>query len=236
MELFISLSEADRSRASQDERGTAGQLALEIMHEIRNPIEALGYLNFLALEDANNPEQVRKYLELAQEQIATLTRIANQTLSFAKTKGYRKRVDLVEVGKAALRIHQQTIEAKKIHLVKDLPADLPIQCHPGQMQQVISNLIVNALDALPEGGKLSLRFSKRQGHIHVLVADNGHGIPKEHQDRIFERFFTTKGESGNGLGLALSKRIVEEHQGKLCFRTTVRPSQSGTAFKICLPG
>ena len=85
-------------------------------------------------------------------------------------------------------------------------------------------------------GKLSIRFSKQQGHIHLLVADNGPGIAAEHQARIFERFFTTKGEAGgNGMGLALSKRIVEEHNGKLSFRTAVREGRSGTAFKICFP-
>ena len=109
----------------------AGQLALEMMHEIRNPLEALGHLNFLALEDVEDPEQVRKYLLLAQEQIATLTCLARQTLGFTKVAGPPKVVDLVDVAQAALRMHQKTIEAKQIHLVTDPPADLPAECHAG---------------------------------------------------------------------------------------------------------
>jgi signal transduction histidine kinase len=104
-----------RSTAPLDERGTAGDLALEIIHEIRNLLEALGYLNFLALSEAKNPEQVKKYLQLAQEQIETLNRIVKQTLGFAQLAAAPKRVDLVDVAEAALRIHQQTIETKKIH-------------------------------------------------------------------------------------------------------------------------
>ena len=210
-------------------------MALEIIHEIRNPLEALSYLNFLALGDVENPELVRKYLNLAQEQIATLTRVATQTLGFAQLADSPKKIDLVDIAEAALRIHQRTITAKKIHLVKELSDDLLTEGNAGRMLQALSNLIVNALEVLPDGGKLSIRFSKQQGHIHLLVADNGPGIAAEHQARIFERFFTTKGEAGNGMGLALSKRIVEEHNGKLSFRTAVREDRSGTAFKICFP-
>lgn len=218
-----------------DERALAGQLALEIMHEIRNPLETLGYLNFLALEEAEDPEQVRKYLRLAGEQIETLGRIATQTLGFARVSHATKPIDLVDLAEAALRIHQRTIEARTIHLVKDLPKGMLADAHEGRMLQVVSNLIVNAIDALPENGTLTLRLRKRSGFVHLTVADNGHGIPTEHLDRIFERFFSTKQAAGNGLGLCLSKRIVEEHRGKIGLRTSVRPGRSGTVFKVSLP-
>lgn len=233
--MFHSAPKSKRSTAPRDERGAAGELALEIIHEIRNPLEALSYLNFLALDDVENPEQVQKYLHLAQEQIETLTRVASQTLGFSQLASSAKKIDFVDVAEAALRIHQRTIAARKIHLVKELPDSLLTEGHAGRMLQALSNLIVNALEALPDGGKLSIRLSKRQGHLHLLVADNGPGIAREHQDRIFEQFFTTKGEAGNGMGLALSKRIVEEHNGKLSFRTAVRAGRTGTAFKICFP-
>ena len=218
-----------------DEYATAGQLALEVVHEIRNPLEALGYLNHLALEDADDPQQVRKYLRLAQEQVATLARIATQTLTFARASSAPQSIDLVELAEAALRIHQRTIDGKKIHLIRDLETDLRAEIHGNRMLQVISNLILNALEALPDSGTLSLRFRKRNDRIHMIVADNGHGIPSEQVGRVFEQYFSTKGAQGNGLGLHLSKRIVEDHHGTIGLRSCVRPGRCGTAFKISIP-
>ena len=218
-----------------DERGAAGQLALELMHEIRNPLEALGHVVYLVRQDAENPELIHKYMELAQEQITTLNRIASQTLGFARLSLAKKPIDLVDSAEAALRIHQRTIEAKKIHLVKRLPPDLQAEVHSGQILQVVSNLIVNALDALPDRGTLSIRLRKRANSFDFIVADNGSGVTEENATRIFEPFYSTKGDGGNGLGLSLAQRIVEDHGGTLRMRTSVRPQRNGTAFKISLP-
>ena len=104
-----------------------------------------------------------------------------------------------------------------------------------ELLQVLSNLIVNALDALPSKGQLSLRLRRRGSGVHIVIADNGHGIKAEHSDRIFQPFFTTKGERGTGLGLALSRAIVERHRGKISMRSSVQPGRSGTMFRIRLP-
>ncbi len=111
------------SEDKNQERIEAGQLALEVMHEIRNPLEALGHLVYLTGQEAENPEKVRKYTRMAEEQMATLNRIVSQTLGFARTAALPKASDLVELAEAAIRIHQRTIEEKKIHLVKDLPRE-----------------------------------------------------------------------------------------------------------------
>jgi signal transduction histidine kinase len=220
---------------ASDERAAAGQLALEVMHEIRNPVEALGHLVYLVRQDSANAELIIKYMDLAQEQVRTLNRIASQTLGFARLSASRKLIDLVDVVEAALRIHQRTIDAKKIQLVKSLPAGFEAEIHSGQMLQAVSNLIVNALDALPEKGTLSLRLRKHQRTFDIVIADNGSGIAAEAVDSIFEPFFTTKEDSGNGLGLPLARRIIEAHGGTLRMRTSVRPQRRGTAFRISLP-
>jgi signal transduction histidine kinase len=217
------------------ERIAAGQLALEVMHEIRNPLEALGHLVYLTGQQAGDPEKVLKYTRMAEEQMATLNRIVSQTLGFARTAAVSKPSDLVELAEAALRIHQRTIDAKKIHLVKDLPAGIVAEIRKGEILQVVSNLIVNALDALPADGTLTLRLRKRTNMIQMLIADNGHGIPAEHAAAIFEPFFTTKAERGTGLGLALSKKIIERHGGRIWVRSSVQPGKSGTTFRISLP-
>jgi signal transduction histidine kinase len=220
---------------SSDQRTTAGQLALEMMHEIRNHLETLGHLTYLTLQEKNDPEKVEKYMLLAAEEMKMLNRIASQTLGFARVSDSAKPINLVDLAEAALRIHQRTIAAKKIHLVKDLRGDVVAQVKHSQMLQVISNLLHNALDALPDGGTLSLRVRKRADRIEFLVADNGQGIAFEHMQQIFDPFFTTKKEAGNGLGLSLSKRIVEDHQGKITIRSSVRPERQGTVLKISLP-
>lgn len=216
-------------------RITAGQLALEVMHEVRGPLEALGHLTYLTLEDPHAPDKVIEYMTMAQEQMATLNHIVSQTLGFARTHAAPKASDLVHLAEAALRIHQRTIEAKKIHLVKDLPQGIVAEIRMAEMLQVVSNLLVNALDALPAQGTLWLRLRRCPNHVHILIADNGHGIPNEHASSIFEPFFSTKGENGTGLGLALSKKIIERHGGRICVRSNTRPGQSGTTFRISLP-
>jgi signal transduction histidine kinase len=218
-----------------EERAVAGRLALEVMHEIKNPLEALGHLTFLAAQDADHPEKVRRYMSLAEEQMATLTHIASETLGIARVSSVPRPIDLVALTEAALRIHQRTIESKRVHLVKDLPGSVVVPVYTGEMLQVLSNVIVNALDALPPGGTLAVRLRKRQGEVQFVIADNGHGIPAEDRAEIFEPFFTTKEERGNGLGLSLAKKIVERHRGKIFVRSSIQPGKSGTIFKISVP-
>jgi signal transduction histidine kinase len=234
-ELQWKLAAATEALQRSEERATAGQLALEVMHEVRGPLEALGHLTYLASKDANNPEEVRRYMGLADEQLSTLNHIARYTLRLAKSSADAKPVDLVSVAEAALRIHQRTIESKKIHLLKRFPEELPATVHAGEMLQVMSNLIVNALEALPEEGSLYLRLCERKGNVRVIVADDGCGIPKDHLHQVFQPFFTTKGDQGTGLGLSLSKNIVERHRGKIDVRSRTSPGRSGTAFLISIP-
>jgi signal transduction histidine kinase len=233
--LQSSLAAATEALRKSEERATAGQLALEVMHELRNPLEALGHLTYPALHATDDAEKVRHYLRLAQEQMATVSQIAAQPLEFARSSGSAKSIQLAFLAESAVRIHQRRIETKKIHLVTDLAQDAIAEVHTGEMLQVVSNLIANALDALPEGGILHLALRKRSDAIHLSVADNGHGIAAEHRDAIFKPFCTTKGERGTGLGLSLSKKIVDRHNGSIRMRSSVVPGKSGTAFRIALP-
>ena len=218
-----------------EERAAAGLLALELMHEIRNPLEALGHLVYLTSQEAEDIEKVRKYAQLSEEQVALLADIVSRTLGLARSAPGLKRMDMMGLAEAALRIHQRKIIEKNVHLVKDLPHGAYAQVFTSEMLQVISNLVVNALDAMPQSGKLYLRLRKRAGSIHIVIADNGHGIPQEHVKNIFDPFFTTKGEGGTGLGLSLSWNIIHRHKGTMRVRSSVRPGRSGTTFCIRIP-
>lgn len=218
-----------------EERATTGQLALEVMHEIRGPLEALGYLVHLTLQDAEHSERVRHHMHVAEEQIATMSEIAGGTLRLARAIPTPRPVDLSVLAEAALRMHQRAIESKGAHLVKDLRGDLVAEVYPGEILQVISNLMVNALDAIPENGTVFLRLRKVRGEVRIVVADNGHGIPGEILGQVFTPFFTTKEGKGTGLGLSLSKKIIDRHKGTIRLRSSVRPGRRGTAFRISLP-
>jgi signal transduction histidine kinase len=233
-DLQSKLSDISETLRRAEERAAPGLLALELMHEIRNPLEAVGNLTYLAMEESGDREAVCTYLRRIEEQLATLNHIASQTLGFARTTKLPQQVHLATLAEAALRIHQSTMRAKQIRVVKKFPQELMAHIYTTEMLQVMSNLIVNSLDALPRDGTLWMRLRKRNHEIEIVVADNGHGIPEEVMDRIFEPYFTTK-KVGTGLGLALSKRIVEHNQGRISLRSCVRPGRSGTTFKISLP-
>jgi signal transduction histidine kinase len=233
-DLRAKLDVAAEALRKAEERAVAGQFALEMMHEIRNPLEALGYLIHLANQE-DDLKAVREHLRQVNEQMATVYQVAAQTLGFARMSASPQEVDLIELAEAALRIHYRRITAQKIHLVRDFSKEISAEIYSGEILQVISNLLANALDALPEGGTVSLRLRKRGAHVQLLVADNGRGMEPQHVARLFEPFFTTKENRGSGLGLALSKKIIDRHAGTISARSSTRPHRSGTTFKITLP-
>jgi signal transduction histidine kinase len=141
---------------------------------------------------------------------------------------------MATLAEAALRIHQRAVKVKQIRVIRDFPHEVIAHVYMTEMLQVMSNLIVNSLDALPRDGTLRMRLRQRNHEIHIVIADTGHGISAENIERIFEPYFTTK-KVGNGLGLALSKKIVEHNRGRIQLRSSVRPGKSGTVFKISLP-
>lgn len=213
----------------------AGQFAATVMHEINGPLEAVTNLNYLIQQEADSPSQVRLYSELLDEQLQTLTKLSRQTLSFYRSPDTRESIALATLAEAALRVHQKKIFAKRIDLRKRLKADVTAEVHAGDMLQVLSNLVANAIDALPERGILYVSVKRCAGEAHVTVADNGPGIPASVLPKIFDPFFTTKKERGTGLGLAISKSIVEKHQGRIRSRSTTRPFRNGTTFRIAIP-
>ena len=233
-DLRVKLDLATEALRKAEERALAGQFALEVMHEIPNPLEAIGYLLYLAQTEENH-EAVRVHLRQVNEQMTTIHQIAAQTLGFARSFPTALETDLIELAEAALRIHQRRITAQKIHLVRDFSEKATAEMYTGEILQVVSNLLANALDALPEGGTISLRLRKREDRVQLLVADSGHGMRAEHVARLFEPFFTTKQDRGTGLGLALSRKIIERHRGHIHVRSSVLPHRSGTTFKVTIP-
>jgi len=219
----------------------AGRLAATIAHEINNPLEAVSNTIFLARTHAETTPALRELLQLAEQQLSRVASITRQTLGFFRGASERTTTSVAAILSDALALYQARIDAKNIRLVKQVRFNGPIHGRPGELQQAFSNLVSNAIDAVPDGGTLLLRVSHgrdwRSGMpgVAVTVADSGQGIDPKHRKRIFEPFFTTKPDAGTGLGLWLTREIVLRHSGRIRVRTSSQQGQSGTTISIFLP-
>jgi Signal transduction histidine kinase len=159
----------------------------------------------------------------------------NQLLAFARRRTPERRaVDLGEIVDDSLEMFQERITHSRITVEKTIEADMPpVHADRDQLIQVLINLVVNSLHAMPEGGRLRLSLDRENGHARLEVSDTGHGMPEEIRSKIFDPFFTTKDfGKGTGLGLTVVKGIVEEHGGTIAVESVVG---QGTTFWIRLP-
>lgn len=214
----------------------AGRFAGAVMHEVNNPLEALGNLIYLAGQEPGNSEMVKHYLSMAEEQLTHVQDIARRTLSFYRPHASGVEVDLVHLLDSALHMQRPQLLTKSIEVCRNHPGTAPMQANAGELLQVFTNLIANSVEALPERGTLHVRVSRSRDHLHILIADNGRGIPTEQRKRLFEPFATSEKEKGTGLGLWMSKTLVERHRGQIRHRSNTTPGRTGTAFRISLPG
>ena len=220
----------------------AGRLAASIAHEINNPLEAITNLLYLLAHSQLEPE-ARAYLELAQTELDRVAQITVQTLRFYRRSTRASSTDMEElVGSVVSLFSSRTRQLQASILTRFRP--LPrVLVHDGEVRQVLANLVGNAIDALPESGRILLRGSPATDPVTgargvaITVADSGSGMEPQTLARIFEPFFSTKGTTGTGLGLWVSQEIVEKHAGTLRVRSRVASSgrQPGTVFRLFLP-
>lgn len=230
--LELELEQRARAEAAlvKNERlATAGRLAATIAHEINNPLEAVTNLIYLARSAP--PSQARRYLKMVEEELSRIAHITKMTLGFYRDSSTPVPVDVAELVGEVLSLYQSKLHAKRIRVRSQIERAQPILGSRGELRQVISNLVANAVDALPHGGSLEISAGEAGGSVWLRLADNGPGIPPGNLTRIFEPFFTTKAELGTGLGLWVSRQIVEKHGGTI----TVESSPSGTCFTVSLP-
>ena len=221
---------------------TTGRLAAAIAHEINNPLEGVTNLLYLLENHPSLDASARRYARMAQEEVARVARIARQTLAFYREPTMPVQVDVAELLNGLLELYAHKLQTRKVGLEKRLENATSITASPGEIRQVLSNLMGNALDAVPEGGVIKVHvFPSRdwrhpwQEGVRISVADNGHGIRREHLASIFDPLFTTKGEKGTGLGLWVSYGIVQKYGGTIHVHSSVRPSHSGTCFSVFFP-
>ena len=234
---------AHQAVARAEKLAAVGRLAAGVVHEINNPLATIAAcaeslekrIEEGAFGDSPDAGDLREYLGLIRDEAFRCKSITNGLLDFSRLRaGQRVPVDMTEIIKATARLvtHQQ--RGENINIVIEAPAQLPmISGDIGQLQQAVVALATNAIDAMPDGGTLTLRASQRGARVLAEVRDTGVGIAPENMTKIFDPFFTTKDVGrGTGLGLAVCYGILSDHGGRLDVRSTVGV---GTTFTITLP-
>ena len=220
----------------------AGRFAASIAHEINNPLEAITNCLYLMAQGELTPD-ARNYLEMAQTELDLVSKITMQTLRFYRSSVRPQRIDVHDLIGSVLDLLDRRLKQQEIVAERRFRTVPKVLIHDGEIRQVIVNLVSNAVDALPLGGRLILRTSPtrdwRTGTpgIRITVADDGIGMDAPTRRRIFEAFFSTKGITGTGLGLWISSEIVSKHDGRLNVRSRRRTDTTpgGTAFSLFLP-
>jgi signal transduction histidine kinase len=214
--------------AHSEKLAAVGELAAGITHEIRNPLSSLkGFLQF-------NRESIdNSHYEIMIKEINRINNITSELLHLAKPQSYEiKKVDIKETMNYALGLLKGNLDEANISVQINQPKNLPlIACAEGQIIQVFVNVIKNSIDAMEDGGKLTIDFQLKTNYIRLIISDTGTGITEENLQKIGDSFFTTK-KDGNGLGITICKKIILEHKGDFIVRSK---KGKGTAIEVSLP-
>ncbi|MFD1779010.1 ATP-binding protein [Fredinandcohnia salidurans] len=225
------LSETHEELRKKEKLAFVGQMATTVGHEIRNPLASLK--GFTQLQREKHKEDEVQYMIMEQE-IDRINSILNDLLVIGKPRQINvTKCNLKELLEYVLSIIEQSENARNVAIALKMDEAVPdIECDEKQMKQVFLNLIKNGYESMPEGGKLTITGSQTANNmVSLIISDEGCGIPEDVQEKLFEPFFTTK-DYGTGLGLMVSKKIIEDHQGKISINS--KPAK-GTKVEIILP-
>jgi PAS domain S-box-containing protein len=213
-----------------------GSLAAGLHHEIKNPLSALSLhvqlLGEALAETETNPE-IQETLGVLNTEVKRISGVLEGFRDYASVSELRRsEVDVSDLIRKLVRLIEPQAKEQNVNIVVRLPEHslLPVFVDSGRIEQVLLNLAVNALEAMPGGGTLTFSLNETSHGVYLAVADTGRGIPKDLRDKVFDPYFTTR-STGTGMGLALSEKIVRQHDGSIDFDT----SPQGTTFSVILP-
>jgi signal transduction histidine kinase len=248
--IVLDASERKRSEEAlrkSEKLAVTGRLAASIAHEINNPLEAITNLVFLLRSYAALDDTARNYVAMAEYEVRRIAEITQQTLRFYRQNTLPGRATLSELLDSVLSLYQGRMNAMNLRVERDYKPELDLFCFAGEIRQVFANLVGNSVDAAGDGARLLVRARRSrnwknpaQTGVRFAVADTGAGMEPEVRQRIFEAFFTTKDETGTGLGLWVSHEILMKHHGLVHVRSRTADAESpgrtaGSVFQIFLP-
>ncbi len=227
------VEESQQALVQAEKLAVAGRLTASIAHEINNPLQSLRNCFHLTTREDLPGDMRAKYLDLTRQELDRLMTTVQRMLDFYRPSAEMKPVQVLDLLEHVLNLVDQQLRERNIRVTTSWPARLPtIKAISNQIEQVFINLVLNAFDAMPEGGELWINITQKRRMVEILFQDTGPGVPAEVQAHIFEPFASTKGSSGTGLGLSVSYDIVTAHGGRLDLLTERKP---GACFRVLLP-
>jgi signal transduction histidine kinase len=212
-----------------------------LAHEINNPLEALHQLHYLIEQEGSLSNKGRQYLAMARDEVKRISQTLHAAMEL-RDSGDPEDTDVPELLNSVIQFYASRFSFRGIAVKTRYSSGLHLPVYPRQLRQMCANLLLNAADAMPNGGKIYARVVP--GHqwkgdfkrgVRLTFADTGSGIAAKNLARIWDPFFTTKGSAGNGIGLSLVKNTVQKHHGVLRVRSSTRAGHSGTVFSVFLP-
>jgi signal transduction histidine kinase len=229
------------SLRESEKLSSAARMSATVAHEINNPLESVVNLIYLAKTTEEIPVGAMEHLELAEQELERVSHITRQTLGFYRESKVPERIGVKALVEYVLKLYSGKLSSKNITIERDFGPCPPVRGLQGELKQAVSNLVSNAADAVETNGKIRLRLScveRADGEfVQLIIEDSGPGVAPEHVDRIFEPFFTTKKDVGTGLGLWVTKEIIDRHMGSI----ELHPKNGngnglgGAAFDVLLP-
>ena len=230
---------AEAALLHKEKLAAAGRLAATLAHEVNNPLEAITNLSYLLSKHHSLDDEARGYAMVLLEEVQRAGEITRQTLSYYRDSRLTAGVNINETIKHVLRWKTKRLESKRLTLDTQFGTVPPVKGYAGELRQVFENLIENAIDAVSEGGRIRIRVRTRcrsgEQKLVVSVCDNGAGIPRNVLSNIFDPFFTTKLQTGSGLGLWVSRGVVQKHGGTIRVRSSEASNRHGSVFTVTLP-
>lgn len=234
-EMYQRLQQAQMQLVQSEKLAAVGQLTAGIVHDVKNPLAVIKGMAEELLEDSNGRPEVEEAVQVIRDNAARANAIVTDLLKFARqsTPQLTQR-DLRETVEGSLRLTGYLLRKGGVRVEQKIPdREVPIVYDAQQVEQVLINLIQNAVQAMPKGGKLEVELRHRDGGAEIRVRDTGTGIPADVLPKIFDPFFTTKPEGqGTGMGLSVSYGIIARHGGQIEVESQV---DEGTTFVIRLP-
>jgi PAS domain S-box-containing protein len=219
----------------------AGRLAASVAHEINNPLEAVANLLFL-ITLSDDAEAAQNHANRALEELLRISLVTQSTLKFHRQSGAPKDTKLSETLDSVLALFRGRLQASGIEVDVSIENESPVECMPGEMQQIFANLVANAVEAMPDAGRLNIRVrpsadwrDRVTEGMRVTICDSGVGMNRATMKRVFEPFFTTKTETGTGLGMWVVVQLLDRHHGHVRMWSSQRPGATGTSFSVFLP-
>lgn len=232
--MVQAISDARERVLAAERLAAIGKMAAHVTHEVRNPLSSIA-LNLELLEEelTHADPEVKHLLRAIEQEVERLSNLSDQYLSMARRKKPEvEECDLGALVRSAVDFMKPEVARHGVELSADIPAQLPwANVDQGQIRQVLFNLVRNAREAMPEGGRVLIRLAREADVLEVRVSDNGPGVAPERIEQLFDPFFTTK-DHGTGLGLAVSRQILAAHGGRLEY-WPIAPH--GSAFLLLLP-